>query len=240
MKSLVVVPTYNEAENIADVLTRVRRASPSTEVLVVDDSSPDGTADIAERVGQEVGNVHVLRRPDKQGFGPACKEGFAWALEHGYDVVVQMDADLSHDPAVVPDLLREVDAGADYAIGSRYVEGGDFPDWPWYRRALSAWANRYARFMLRLRGRDVTAGFRATRAELLERIRYETVRADGYGFMIETRYRIERSGATGVEIPIVFRDRSRGKSKMSGRIILEAFALVTWWGLRDRLRRLRT
>lgn len=236
MRPVVIVPTYNEADNIAEVVHRVRGVAPSAEVLVVDDDSPDGTADVADAAGHEVGGVHVLRRPGKAGLGPAYKAGFDWAIEHGHDVVVQMDADLSHDPARVPELLGKLEEGADYAIGSRYVEGGDTPDWPWHRRALSRWANRYARFMLRLRGRDVTAGFRAIRIGLLKEIDYPSVRADGYGFLIETRYRIERSGARGLEIPISFRDRTLGKSKMSSRIIVEALVLVTWWGIRDRVR----
>lgn len=238
MRPVVIVPTYNEADNIAEVVQRVRGVAPSAEVLVVDDNSPDGTADIAEAAGRELGGVHVLRRPGKAGLGPAYKAGFDWAIEHDHDVVVQMDADLSHEPERVAELLGELDGGADYAIGSRYVEGGDMPDWPWHRRALSRWANRYARGMLRLRGRDVTAGFRAIRIGLLKEIDYPSVRADGYGFLIETRYRIERTGAHGIEIPIVFRDRTLGKSKMSSRIIVEALVLVTWWGIRDRLRSL--
>lgn len=237
MRALVVLPTYNEAENVVEVVTRVRRVAPSVEVLVADDASPDGTADLAEQAGREVGGVHVLRRPAKDGLGPAYKAGFAWAIDRGYDVVVQMDADLSHDPAMVPELLAQVEGGADYAVGARYVEGGAIPDWPWYRRALSRWGNRYARFMLRLSAHDATTGFRAVRADLLKRVDYEAVRADGYGFLIEMLYRFEHSGARGAEVPIVFRDRTRGKSKMSGRIVAEALLLVTRWGIRDRLLR---
>lgn len=237
MRVLVVLPTYDEAENVVEVVRRVRRVLPSAEVLVADDHSPDGTADLAEQTGREVGGVHVLRRPAKEGLGPAYKAGFAWAIDHGYDVVVQMDADLSHDPARVPELVARVEAGADYAIGARYIEGGAIPDWPWYRRALSRWGNRYARFMLRLSGHDATTGFRAVRTDLLKRIDYEGVRADGYGFLIEMLYRFERAGAEGAEVPIVFRDRTRGKSKMSGRIVVEALLLVTWWGLGGRLLR---
>ena len=239
MRVLVVLPTYNEAENVVEVITRIRRAMPSAEVLVADDNSPDGTADLAEQVGRGSGGVHVLRRPVKEGLGPAYKAGFAWAIDRGYDIVVQMDADLSHDPASVPDLVAGVEAGGDYVIGARYVPGGAIPEWPWHRRALSRWGNRYARFMLRLSGHDATTGFRAIRTDVLKRIDYEGVRADGYGFLIEMLYRLERSGSAGGEIPIVFRDRERGKSKMSGRIVVEALWLVTRWGIRDRLRRLR-
>lgn len=237
MRTLVVLPTYNEAENIVDVVLRVRRAMPSAEVLVADDNSPDGTGALAEQAGKEAGGIHVLRRAEKRGLGPAYKAGFAWALDRGYDVVVQMDADLSHDPSSVPALVAEIERGADYAIGARYVPGGAIPDWPWYRRTLSRWGNRYARFMLRLSGHDATTGFRAVRSDLLKAIDYEGVRADGYGFLIEMLYRFERSGALGAEVPIVFRDRERGKSKMSGFIVVEALFLVTRWGIRDRLRR---
>jgi len=238
VRTLVVLPTYNEADNIVDVIVRVRRAMPSADVLVADDNSPDGTADLAEQAGREAGGVHVLRRARKEGLGPAYKAGFAWAIDHGYDVVVQMDADLQFNPADVPHLVARVEAGADYAIGARYIAGGAIPEeWPWHRRALSKWANRYARFMLRLSGHDATSGFRAVRADLLKRIEYETVRADGYGFLIEMLYRFQRAGAVNAEIPIVFRDREYGKSKMSGRIVVEAWFLVTRWGIRDRLRR---
>ncbi|MBI2168979.1 MAG: polyprenol monophosphomannose synthase [Actinobacteria bacterium] len=239
MRVLVVTPTYNEAENIGEVVSRARAALPEGEILVADDASPDGTAEVAEAAGAEVGGVHVLRRPGKDGLGPAYKAGFSWAIDHGYDVVVQMDADLQFDPEVIPDLVAEVEAGADYAIGARYIAGGAIPDWPWYRRALSRWGNRYARLMLRLSGHDATSGFRAVRTDLLKRVDYETVRADGYGFLIEMLYRFQRSGARGAEVPITFRDRTHGKSKMSGRIVVEAMWLVSRWGIRDRLRKLR-
>lgn len=237
MRTLVIIPTYDEAENVADVIGRVRRALPDAEVLVADDNSPDGTADLAQAAGAELGGVHVLRRPAKEGLGPAYKAAFAWAIERRYEVVVQMDCDLSHDPDALPDLVGAVEGGADYAVGSRYVDGGGTAGWPWYRRALSRWGNRYVRFALKLKGRDVTAGFRALRSDLVERIDYRSVRAAGYGFLIETRYRIERSGARCVEVPITFRDRERGKSKMSGLIVVEALWLATRWGVRDRLRR---
>ncbi|HVM40816.1 MAG TPA: polyprenol monophosphomannose synthase [Acidimicrobiia bacterium] len=239
MRTLVILPTYNEAENIGDVIRRVREALDGVEVLVADDNSPDGTADLAEKVGAEVGGVHVLRRPGKEGLGPAYRAGFHWALEHGYDVVVQMDADLSHDPAALPAMVQAVEEGADFSVGSRYVPGGDIPDWPWHRRALSKWGNRYTRFMLQLPGHDATTGYRALSADLLRRMDFDAVRADGYGFLIEMLYRFERIGAKGAEVPIVFRDRTRGASKMSSRIIVEALALVTAWGLRDRLESLR-
>lgn len=239
MRGLVILPTYNEAENIVEVIRRIRGAMPELDVLVADDNSPDGTAGLAEQIGTEVGGVHLLRRPGKEGLGPAYRAGFHWALEHDYEVIVQMDADLSHDPAVLPELVGAIEAGADYSVGSRYVEGGDIPDWPWHRRALSRWGNRYARWMLDLPAHDATSGFRGLKADLLRRVDFDAVRADGYGFQIELLYRFDHAGTKGAEVPIVFRDRTRGKSKMSSRIIVEALVLVTIWGLRDRWRQRR-
>ncbi|MGH9031297.1 MAG: glycosyltransferase, partial [Acidimicrobiia bacterium] len=158
---LVVTPTYIEAENIEEFLRRARAAVPDADVLVVDDNSPDGTADIAERVGAELGRVEVLRRPRKAGLGTAYRAGFTVGIERGYDLLVQIDADLSHDPAALPTLLRELDQGADLAIGSRYVAGGSIPHWPWFRRALSRYGNRYASFVLGTGIADGTSGYRA-------------------------------------------------------------------------------
>lgn len=235
MRPLVVLPTYQEAENIAEVLRRLRAAAPSADVLVVDDSSPDGTASMAKAVGHELGSVDVLVRASKSGLGSAYRAGFAEGLARGYDVVVEMDSDLSHDPARLPALLEAVETGADLAIGSRYVPGGVIPDWPLHRRLLSRWGNRYADVLLRLAVRDATSGFRAYRADALRRIELAQVSADGYGFQIEMAYRVAGNGGTIVEIPIEFVDRQRGTSKMSFRIIAEALALVTWWGVRDRV-----
>jgi glycosyltransferase involved in cell wall biosynthesis len=240
VRTLVVLPTYQEAANIVTVLHRVRAACPGAEALVVDDGSPDGTADLAEAVAADIGGVSVLRRPGKAGLGSAYRAGFDRGLEQGYEVMVEMDADLSHDPAALPGLLAAVEGGADLAIGSRYVAGGAIPDnWPWHRRALSRWANRYAAFMLRLPVADATAGYRAYRAEVLRKIELSTVSTDGYGFQIDMAYRVDRAGGRIVEVPIEFVDRTLGTSKMSLSIILEALAAVTWWGLRDRVKRLR-
>ncbi len=235
MRPLVVLPTYQEAENIAEVLRRVRDAAPSAHVLVVDDSSPDGTAALAKSVGHDLGGVDVLVRASKSGLGSAYRAGFAEGLARGYDILVEMDSDLSHDPARLPVLLAAVEDGADLVIGSRYVPGGAIPHWPLHRRLLSRWGNRYADLLLGLSVRDATSGFRAYRAETLSRIDLDAVSADGYGFQIEMAYRMAAEGATIVEIPIEFVDRQRGTSKMCFRIIAEALALVTWWGIRDRL-----
>jgi dolichol-phosphate mannosyltransferase len=235
VRTVVVLPTYNEAENIEDVLRRARTAVPSAGILVVDDSSPDGTAKIVEELADEIGDVQVLRRPAKAGLGSAYRFGFAAAMDEGADVLVEMDSDLSHDPADLPALLAAVEHGADLAIGSRYVPGGRIPNWSWRRKMLSRWGNRYAAGMLGLAVNDATAGFRAYRATALERIDLSRIRADGYGFQIEMTYRLVQRGGRVVEVPIAFVDRRRGSSKMSSRIVLEALALVTWWSVRDRL-----
>lgn len=238
MRAAIVLPTYQEAGNIAVVLPRIRAAAPGAQVLVVDDGSPDGTADLAESVGREAGGITVLRRTGPRGFGAACRAGFTWALDQGYDAVVGMDADLSHDPAALPSLLAAVEGGADLAVGSRYVPGGAIPNWPVHRRALSRFGNRYATALLRLPLSDATSGYRAYRATMLRRIDLDGQRANGYGFLIEMVYRVAQKGGTVAEVPIVFVDRERDGSKMSGRIVVEAMALVTLWGLRDLGRRL--
>lgn len=277
MRTLVVLPTFNEAANVATVLRRVRSVLPDADVLVVDDDSPDGTADLAEAAGRELGRVEVLRRRGPRGLGPAYREGLGLGLDRGYDTLVEMDADLSHDPSLLPALLRpladrdgDVDrdadpgadpgadrdagaradpdagaradpgadrvAGADLVIGSRYIPGGAIPDWPVWRRTLSRAGNRYASAVLRLPVTDATSGYRAFRATVLHRIELESVGADGYGFQIEMVYRVVRLGGRVVEVPIEFVDRTQGSSKMSSRIVVEALVLVTWWGVRDRLR----
>ncbi|MCB0987128.1 MAG: polyprenol monophosphomannose synthase [Microthrixaceae bacterium] len=240
MVALVILPTYQEAENIRHALTRVREVVPEAHVLVVDDGSPDGTADLAEQVGEELGQIHVLRRPAKAGLGPAYRAGFAWGIEHGHDVMVEMDADGQHDPATLPELISTLEtAPADLVIGSRYVPGGAVPGWPANRRLLSQWGNRYIGLMLKLGIRDATAGFRAYRTTIIERIGLERVRADGYGFQIEMAYEVRKAGGRIVEIPITFRDRRLGVSKMSSNIVREALVMVTRWGVRDRVQRVR-
>jgi len=235
VRTLVVLPTYQEAANIADVLRRIRSAAPDVDVLVVDDGSPDGTADLGESLARELGAIRVERRAAKSGLGSAYRHGFGIGLDEGYEVLVEMDADLSHDPSALPSLRRAVEAGADLAIGSRYVPGGSIPEWPWYRRALSVWGNRYAAGMLGFDVRDATSGYRAYTAEVIRKINMQTIKADGYGFQIEMAYRVCLVGGTTTEIPINFTDRTLGQSKMSSRIVVEALYLVTRWAVRDRL-----
>ena len=232
MDVLVVLPTYNESTNIDHVLRRIRVALPLATVLVVDDGSPDGTADMAEIIGKEIGGIDVLRRTAKAGLGSAYRAGFAWGLERGFDVLVEMDADLSHDPDALPALVAPIEDGVELVIGSRYIPGGAIPNWAWHRRLLSRGGNRYASIMLRLGVADATAGFRAYAAPLLRRLDLDRVRAEGYGFQIEMTYAARRAGAPIREVPIRFVDRVEGESKMSTHIVVEALFLVTLWGLR--------
>jgi dolichol-phosphate mannosyltransferase len=239
VRTLVITPTYDEADNIEEFLRRTRAAVPDADVMVVDDSSPDGTADIAERVGAELGRITVFRRPGKDGLGVAYRAGISRGLDEGYDVICHLDADLSHDPAVLPGLIGRLDAdGADLVIGSRYVAGGSIPNWPFRRRALSKMGNLYAGLVLGTSVRDNTSGYRVYRADALRAIDYSKTRAKGYGFMIETAYLVWQTGGTVVESPIAFTDRVRGHSKMTLHVAAEELALVTGWGLRDRFRRL--
>ena len=239
MRTLIVLPTFNEADNIVEVLQKLRAVVPEASVLVVDDASPDGTADLVEEVAEQIGDISVMRRPAKSGLGSAYRDGFRRGLSVGYDVMVEMDSDLSHDPAALPLLLTAVADGAALALGSRYIPGGSIPDWSWHRRALSRWGNRYAAAVLGIDVKDATSGYRAYRAEALTNIDFHTVQADGYGFQVEMAYRVLASGGRIVEVPISFTDRVRGESKMSGRIVIEALVLVTWWAIRDRLLRIR-
>ncbi len=239
MTTLIIIPTYLEAENVGEVVRQVRASVPDADILVVDDSSPDGTADLAKETGAEVGQVDVLVLPEKGGLGVAYRAGFTHGFSHGYDVIVQMDADFSHDPAALPEVLSKIETGADMAIGSRYVAGGNIPNWPTTRRVLSRVGNFYASTVLGLKVRDATSGFRAYRANVLHTVEAGATRATGYGFQIELAYRAHCLGAEIVEVPITFNDRVRGVSKMSWHIIGEAMSLVTWWGFRDRVLRRR-
>jgi dolichol-phosphate mannosyltransferase len=232
MRVLVVLPTYNEAANIETVLERVRHAMPGASVLVVDDNSPDDTAEIVEKAADTLGQISLLRRPGKAGLGSAYRDGFRWGLGAGFDVLVEMDSDLSHDPDALPSLVEALAGGFELAIGSRYVPGGSIPDWTLARRLLSRGGNIYADLMLGLGVRDSTAGFRAYAATLLRRIDLSSVRADSYGFQIEMTYRSLEAGARVTEVPIRFFDRALGTSKMSTYTVVEALGLVSWWGVR--------
>ena len=225
----VVVPTYNEIDNIGRLALRVRDFGYS--LLVVDDGSPDRTGEEADRLAASDPLISVLHRTTKEGLGPAYVAGFDHALDAGAEVVVEMDADFSHDPDDLPRLVGAVEAGADLAIGSRYVPGGATPDWPWLRRFVSRGGNRYARVMLGLPIRDATAGFRAFSSEGLRSRPYREAEASGYGLQVEMAWWAHRAGLTIVEVPVTFRDRTHGTSKMSGRIVAEAMWLVTTWGL---------
>jgi len=232
VRILVVLPTYNEGTNIEAILRAVRANLPAANILVVDDSSPDGTADIAKRLSGELGSIDVIVRPEKNGLGPAYLEGFHWGIDRGYEAFVEMDSDFSHDPASLPSLIQPMTEGADLVIGSRYVPGGSIPDWKLSRRLLSRFGNLYAKWMLNLGVEDSTAGFRVYSERILKKIDLDGVTASGYGFQIEMTFRAKQAGAAIHEVPIRFVDRVNGKSKMSSSVVTEALALVTKWGIR--------
>ena len=231
---LVVVPTYNEVENLEAILGRLRESVPTAHALVVDDGSPDGTGELADKLAALDPSVHVLRRTAKTGLGTAYIAGFRWARERGYDVVVEMDADGSHAPEQLPDLLAAL-ASADLVLGSRYVPGGAVTDWPLHRLLLSRAGNRYTRWALRLPLSDATGGYLVARGELIDRLPFDDVASQGYCFQVDWAWRAVRAGARVAEVPITFTERAFGRSKMSGSIVREALIRVTVWGLRDRL-----
>jgi dolichol-phosphate mannosyltransferase len=231
---LVIVPTYNEAENIERILQRLTASVPAAHALVVDDGSPDGTGQLAEKLADQDARVHVLHRSAKAGLGRAYVAGFRWARAHGYDVVVEMDADGSHAPEQLPRILTALET-ADLVLGSRYVPGGEVADWPAHRLLLSRAGNRYTRWALRLPLNDATGGFRAARGELIDRLSFDDVASEGYCFQVDWAWRAVRAGARVVEVPITFTERTFGRSKMSGSVVGEALVRVTVWGLKDRL-----
>jgi len=231
---LVIVPTYNEVESLDRILTRLHASVPDAHALVVDDGSPDGTGGLADELAARDPRVHVLRRTAKNGLGAAYIAGFRWARAEGYDVVVEMDADGSHAPEQLPRLLAALD-DADLVLGSRYVPGGEVTDWPAHRLLLSRTGNRYTRWALRLPLNDATGGFRAARAELIDRLPFDDVASQGYCFQVDWAWRAVRAGARVTEVPITFSERAFGRSKMSGSIVGEALVRVTMWGLQDRL-----
>jgi dolichol-phosphate mannosyltransferase len=234
MRTLVVIPTYNEVENIAWIIDRTLTAAPDVEILVVDDNSPDGTADVVEALAEP--RVRVLRRAAKAGLGPAYLAGFQHGLDNGFERLVEMDADGSHPPEELPRLLDR-SRSADLVIGSRYVRGGAVRDWPRRRVMLSRWGNRYVQWMLGLPVRDATAGFRVFSDTALQRIGMEGIEASGYGFQINMTLRAREAGLVIAEEPITFVDRTRGTSKMSLGIVWEALWLTTRWAIARRGRR---
>jgi glycosyltransferase involved in cell wall biosynthesis len=236
LNAIVIVPTYNEAASLGRVVEGILVADPGLDVLVVDDASPDGTGDLAEQLAGRDGRVHVLHRAAKAGLGSAYRAGFAWALRRGHEAICQMDADGSHDPADLPRLLAAL-AAADFALGSRYVPGGEVATWPRRRLWLSTAANRYVRIATGVPVADATSGFRAFRRTALTAIAPTSMRSEGYAFQVETALRAWQAGFGLTELPITFVERQEGRSKLSRAIVLEALWRGAGWGLRGRLRR---
>jgi dolichol-phosphate mannosyltransferase len=234
---IVVIPTYNEIENLPLLVPQVLEQDARLEILVVDDDSPDGTGDKADELAQSMGRVHVLHRSEKRGLGAAYRAGLAHALELGADFVIQMDCDFSHPPSSIPTMLEEIETH-DVVLGSRYLNGITVVNWPIERILISYFGNFYARKVTGLPITDTTGGFRCVRRELLERIGFQRIRSDGYAFQIEMNYRFVKHGARIKEIPFFFVDRTRGTSKLSLRIGLEALWVVWWMRLADALGRL--
>ena len=232
MKTLIIIPTYNEYDNLPPLLQEIFSFAPATDVLIVDDNSPDGTGKLADQLHVENPQVNVLHRAGKLGLGTAYIAGFKYAVEHGYDAAFEMDADFSHDPRYLPDFLKKIE-NADLVIGSRYIEGGDTPNWSLLRRFISGGGNIFARFMLGIPVHDCTAGYRCYRREVLESIELDTIEAQGYAFQVELAYRVYKHGFKIVETPIIFMDRRVGKSKMSRTIFLEGLT----WVIRTRFGR---
>ncbi|MBV9313660.1 MAG: polyprenol monophosphomannose synthase [Pseudonocardia sp.] len=233
---VVIIPTYNEVDNLVAITTRVRAAMPSADILVVDDASPDGTGWLAERLTAQDSRVHVLHRQGKAGLGAAYLAGFDWVLARGYDVVVQMDADGSHPPESLPGMVAGL-SSADLVIGSRYVPGGSVVNWPKHRELLSRGGNLYSRIALGVQIHDITAGYRVFRRDVLENLTLDEVSSQGYCFQIDMVMRVLRAGFRAAEFPITFTEREHGTSKMSGAIVREALWRVTRWGLSGRFRR---
>jgi dolichol-phosphate mannosyltransferase len=222
--SIVIVPTYNERENLPELLHRIHDASTSVEVLVVDDNSPDGTGALADELATKTPTLHVLHRAGKLGLGTAYIQGFRWALDHGADFVFSMDGDLSHDPRYLSEFWKVLER-CDVAIGSRYLNGISVVNWPLNRILLSYFANQYVRRTTGLRVRDCTSGYAGYHRRVLERIKFDNLRSEGYGFLIELKYRAQQMGFTLGEVPIIFVDRRMGQSKLSQKVMLEAFWL---------------
>ena len=231
---LVIIPTYNELENVSLIVGRLRAAVPEADILVADDNSPDGTGDLADTLAAADSQIHVLHRPGKQGLGAAYLDGFSWGMSRGYDVLVEMDADGSHPPEQLPDLLERIEAGADVVIGSRWVKGGSVVNWPLHRKMLSQGGSTYARLALGFGLRDATAGYRAFRCSALEKLELGEVASQGYCFQIDLGLRAVRKGLRVDEVPITFVEREHGTSKMNQKIVVEALWRVARWGVRYR------
>lgn len=223
--ALVCIPTFNEKENLPEILPAVRKALPTAHILVIDDNSPDGTGEIADRIAADDGFIHVLHRPGKEGLGKAYLDGFRFGLDAGYDYIFEFDADFSHNPDYLPQMFSALN-DADVVVGSRRIKGGGVEDWGIHRRLLSWGGSFYARTVLGVPIRDLTGGLNGFRREVLEAIDYQTIRSTGYAFQIEIKYRCIQKGFRVVELPIVFPDRTRGESKMSPRIMGEAMRQV--------------
>ena len=237
--TLVIIPTYNESENIALIIGRLHAAVPGAHVLVADDGSPDGTGDIADKLAADDtdGRIHVMHRTEKNGLGAAYIAGFQWALQRDYQVVVEMDADGSHAPEQLHRLLDKIDEGADVVAGSRYVPGGSVVNWPRRREILSRGGNIYSQLALGVKIKDITGGYRAYRRVVLETLDLGAIESAGYCFQIDMGWRALQAGFTMVEVPITFTEREFGESKMSGNIITEAFTKVLGWGMANRWRK---
>ena len=237
-RTVVIIPTFNEYESLPTIVSRVRKSVPEADILVVDDNSPDGTGARADDIAGQDSHVYVMHRLGKEGLGTAYLAGFAWALQHGYDVIVEMDADGSHQPEQLPDLLAALD-NADLVLGSRWIPGGGTENWSRTREFLSRGGNQYTRMLLGMPVHDATGGFRAFRAETLRRLDLHDVASQGYCFQVDLAWRAAQRGMTIAEVPIVFVERSAGESKMSQKIVWEALWRVTLWGIDDRITRVR-
>lgn len=239
--TLVIIPTYNERENITLIIGRLHAALPDVHVLVADDGSPDGTGRIADGLAadDQAGRIHVMHRTEKNGLGAAYIAGFVWGLQRDYQVIVEMDADGSHAPEQLHRLLDKIDAGADVVAGSRYVPGGSVVNWPKRREFLSRGGNIYSRLALGVKVHDITGGYRAYRRRVLEALDLDAIESHGYCFQVDMAWRAIQAGFSMVEVPITFTEREFGESKMDGNIVKEALTKVTLWGMRNRWNKLR-
>ncbi|WP_253259622.1 polyprenol monophosphomannose synthase [Subtercola boreus] len=236
--AVVVMPTYREKDTISAMIERILNADAEVHILVVDDNSPDGTGEIVDAIAATNPRVNIMHRPGKNGLGTAYVAGFGWALEHGYEQIIEMDADGSHQPEELPRLLKLLDDGANLGIGARWIPGGKTENWPWYRKLISRSGTTYARIMLSSKLHDITSGYRGFSAETLRNLDLSRLDSAGYCFQIELAWLVERSGGDVKEFPITFVERLEGQSKMTSGIVIEALAKVTSWGFASRLGRI--